>query len=113
MKVSNCIVSAKDCYTSHCGVKVVLTTHLTPCKRMLYITQEQCMQFETFMGSLIFFFTSIKEHNMDRPIIVKVYNTRRPYGCLAFIFDIIMTCITSGFWLIWIFVREMRRRGRS
>lgn len=34
----------------------------------------------------------------------------KPYGCLAFIFDIIMTFITGGLWLIWIFVREMRRR---
>ncbi len=33
---------------------------------------------------------------------------RRPYGCLAFLFDCVMTCITGGLWLIWIFVREMR-----
>lgn len=32
------------------------------------------------------------------------------YGLGAFIFDIIMIIITSGLWLIWIFVREMRRR---
>lgn len=35
--------------------------------------------------------------------------SRRPYGCLAFIFDCIMTLITGGLWLIWVFVREMRR----
>lgn len=35
-------------------------------------------------------------------------NCRRPYGCMAFLFDIFMTCITGGLWLIWIFVREMR-----
>ena len=35
---------------------------------------------------------------------------RRPYGCVAFMFDILMTLITSGLWLIWIFVREMRNR---
>lgn len=35
---------------------------------------------------------------------------RRQYGCLAFLFDIIMTAITGGLWLIWIFVREMRNR---
>lgn len=34
---------------------------------------------------------------------------RRPYGCLAFIGDLFMVFITSGLWLIWIFVREMRR----
>ena len=32
------------------------------------------------------------------------------YGVLNFIFDIFMTCITAGLWLIWIFVREMRKR---
>lgn len=36
--------------------------------------------------------------------------TQRRYGCLSFIFDVFMTIITVGFWLIRIFVREMRRR---
>lgn len=31
------------------------------------------------------------------------------YGCLNFLFDIFMVCITGGLWLIWIFVREMRK----
>jgi hypothetical protein len=35
---------------------------------------------------------------------------RKPYGCMSFIFDCIMTIITAGFWLIWVFIREMRRR---
>lgn len=40
--------------------------------------------------------------------------SRRPYGCLAFLFDILMCLLTAavlGFpvWIIWIFVREMRR----
>jgi hypothetical protein len=34
----------------------------------------------------------------------------RRYGCLHFLFDVFMTIITVGFWLIWIFVREMRNR---
>lgn len=34
----------------------------------------------------------------------------RNYGCLAFIGDVIMTIITGGFWLIWIYVREQRRK---
>lgn len=34
----------------------------------------------------------------------------KPYGFFAFMGDIIMTIFTSGFWLVWIFVREMRRR---
>jgi hypothetical protein len=32
------------------------------------------------------------------------------YGCLSFLFDVIMVVLTGGLWLIWIFVREMRRK---
>ena len=32
------------------------------------------------------------------------------YGCLNFLFDVVLVTITGGLWLIWIFVREMRRR---
>ena len=32
----------------------------------------------------------------------------RRYGVGNFIFDLIMTSISGGLWLIWIFVREMR-----
>lgn len=35
---------------------------------------------------------------------------RRRYGFFNFLFDVIMTVITGGLWLIWVFVREMRRR---
>ena len=35
---------------------------------------------------------------------------RRRYGLLSFAFDVFMVIITAGFWLIWIFVREMRNR---
>jgi len=34
----------------------------------------------------------------------------RKYGLMHFLFDILMVAITSGLWLIWIFVREMRRK---
>lgn len=34
---------------------------------------------------------------------------RRRYGLMSFLFDVIMVTITGGLWLIWIFVREMRR----
>lgn len=37
--------------------------------------------------------------------------TRGRYGFLNFCFDVFMTFITCSFWLIWVFVREMR--GRS
>ena len=32
------------------------------------------------------------------------------YGCGMFLLDVGLTIITGGIWLIWIFVREMRRR---
>lgn len=35
----------------------------------------------------------------------------RRYTFMSFIGDLIMTAITGGLWLVWIFVREMR--GRS
>lgn len=38
------------------------------------------------------------------------YYSPRRYGFWAFIFDVFMTFITGGLWLIWIFVREMRGR---
>ena len=37
----------------------------------------------------------------------------RRYGFWNFILDVFLTLITSGFWLIWIFVREMRRRNNN
>lgn len=33
----------------------------------------------------------------------------KQYGLLNFLGDIFMFVITGGLWLIWIFVREMRR----
>lgn len=36
-------------------------------------------------------------------------NSSRNYGLVNFIFDVLMTCFTAGFWLIWIFCRELRR----
>lgn len=32
------------------------------------------------------------------------------YGFGNFLFDIIMSCLTGGLWLIWVFCREMRNR---
>jgi hypothetical protein len=36
-------------------------------------------------------------------------NHRSHYGFFKFIGDVFMTLFTCGFWLIWIFVREMRK----
>jgi hypothetical protein len=33
------------------------------------------------------------------------------YGFGKFILDVLLTTITGGLWLIWIFVREMRKRS--
>ncbi|WKW86861.1 hypothetical protein SEA_CONLEY_75 [Gordonia phage Conley] len=35
-------------------------------------------------------------------------NTRK-YGLGNFILDVLLTFLTGGLWLIWIFCREMRR----
>lgn len=35
--------------------------------------------------------------------------TRRHYGIWNFALDAFLTILTSGLWLIWVFVREMRR----
>lgn len=34
---------------------------------------------------------------------------KQRYGIINFLVDAVLTIITSGLWLIWIFVREMRR----
>jgi hypothetical protein len=36
---------------------------------------------------------------------------QRRYGFWSFLGDVIMVFLTWGLWLIWIFVREMRRRS--
>lgn len=35
----------------------------------------------------------------------------RHYGFFKFLGDCFMTLITGGFWLIWVFIREMRNRS--
>ena len=34
---------------------------------------------------------------------------RKKYGLGRFGIDVLLTFLTGGFWLIWIFVREMRK----
>lgn len=36
----------------------------------------------------------------------------KKYGFWNFVGDALLCIITGGFWLIWIFVREMRRNNR-
>lgn len=47
---------------------------------------------------------------MAKVVYKSSYRVQKSYGLMAFLFDIIMTTITGGLWLIWIFVREMRKR---
>lgn len=50
------------------------------------------------------------EDSSPQRVYVQVPRARRHYGFFRFVFDVFMTAVTSGFWLIWIFVREMRKR---
>jgi hypothetical protein len=53
--------------------------------------------------------TTCAEYHAQKYFKSGGYKMRR-YGCLSFLFDAFMVVITGGLWLIWIFVREMRRR---
>lgn len=44
------------------------------------------------------------------PVNVTVINKRKRYGFWNFFWDVFLTILTGGLWLIWIFVREMRNR---
>lgn len=44
-------------------------------------------------------------------MIVIVQKPNNRYGFFAFTFDLTMTAMTCGAWLVRIFVREMRRRS--
>lgn len=45
-------------------------------------------------------------------MIVYVVQQKR-YGFWSFVGDVFMTLITYGLWLIWVFVREMRKSRSS
>lgn len=49
------------------------------------------------------------ESDSTPPIFVSGQKRRRRYGPFRFIWDCFLTFATGGLWLIWIFVREMRR----
>lgn len=52
----------------------------------------------------------VYEYDYHREIHMRNRRTYN-YGCFGFILDCILTLVTGGLWLIWVFVREMRRRG--
>lgn len=43
-------------------------------------------------------------------VFIQSRSRRRRYGFWKFMFDCVMTLLTGGLWLIWVFVREMRAR---
>lgn len=51
------------------------------------------------------------ENEPSQPVYIPVFvRQRRKYGFFHFFFDCALVMITGGLWLIWIFVREMRKR---
>ena len=48
------------------------------------------------------------DHHYQRNFLVAGREPKN-YGLFKFLFDVVLVFITGGFWLIWIFVREMRK----
>ena len=46
-------------------------------------------------------------HNPEVHIFMK---SKKKYGLMNFVFDVLLVCVTGGLWLIWVFCREMRNR---
>lgn len=51
-----------------------------------------------------------RELAMSRRTRYVAVRAQRKYGFFNFLVDLLLTVITGGLWLIWIFVREMRNR---
>lgn len=56
--------------------------------------------------SKLFFFHEDSSERIYVPVPVR---QRRKYGFFHFVFDCTLTFLSGGLWLIWVFVREMRR----
>lgn len=59
---------------------------------------------------LIFSYYRNETPMKTKTVNININRNRKRYGIMAFLFDLILVCITGGLWLIWIFVREMRNR---
>jgi len=66
--------------------------------------------FLRFLFGIFSFSTNQESDHMSHSHICDCRRCRKPYGCMSFLFDLIMVFLTGGLWLIWIFVREMRNR---
>jgi hypothetical protein len=53
--------------------------------------------------------TSSKEPPVAKVVYKSSYKVSKPYGFFNFLVDAVLTVATGGLWLIWIFVREMRK----
>jgi hypothetical protein len=56
------------------------------------------------MSKLFFYDGEYPREQVYRPI-----PRVKRYGLLNFVWDLFMTGVTGGLWLIWVFCREMRR----
>lgn len=59
------------------------------------------------MPKLLWFDADAQQSPFQQPVPRR--SPRKKYGFFNFLFDCIMVALTSGFWLIWIFIREMRK----
>lgn len=71
-------------------------------------------RFDSSLLSVLSFFCLQKKGTRlryQRTVYGIEYRVLEPkkYGLWAFLFDAVLTVVTSGLWLIWVFVREMRR----
>lgn len=51
----------------------------------------------------------------DRGLLIQmrkgnIMSANNNYGLGSFLLDVLMAIVTGGFWLIWVFIREMRRK---
>lgn len=59
------------------------------------------------MASLFHYDSGGAPERVYIPVLVR---QPKKYGFFRFLFDCGLVVLTSGFWLIWIFIREMRKR---
>jgi len=55
----------------------------------------------------------VREYHRENQVYTRtlyVGEPRKRYGFFSFVFDVTLTLVSGGLWLIWIFVREMRRQ---
>jgi hypothetical protein len=74
-------------------------------RKMTFIQRKSSLHAESRLH-----FSSLFTLLSERSPMSLYIRTKKPYGFFSFLGDVFMTIVTAGFWLIWIFVREMRGR---